>query len=72
VIGAPRGNPGFELPANFPDGRRAFYGLLKLDLQNLPGMALRALDPHLSSMFHYFGLIFHRIASVLALGRAQV
>jgi len=66
VIGAPGGNPGLKLPANFLDGRGIIDRVLELYFQELPGVALRALNPYLCTMFHGLRLMFQRIASFLA------
>ena len=72
MIGAPGGNPGLKLPVNFLDGRRIIDGPVDLNFQELPGMALRAFNSHLSSMFHNLWLIFQRITSLLAPERESV
>ena len=69
VVGASGGNPGLKLPVNFLDGRRIIDGLFELNFQELPGMALRALNSYLSTVFHDLRLMFQRIASPLTPGR---
>ena len=72
MVGAPGGNPGLKLPVNFLDGWGIINGLFELNFQELPGMALRALNPHLRSMFHDLRLMFQQIASFLAPERESV
>jgi hypothetical protein len=58
MIRASRGNPCFELVANFFHGRRIFHRLVKLDLHELANVALRAFDAHLSPVKPTLCLLF--------------
>jgi len=69
MVGASRGNPCFELPANFLGCRKIVHRIVELDLQELLDVALRAfnadLRPVCNVVFLPFCLLLQRIASLL-------
>ncbi len=69
MVGTSRGNPDFELPANFFDGCRMAHRPVKLDFHKLPDMALRTLNAHLSPVYDGLFLpvlVFQSMASLLS------
>lgn len=67
MVGASRGNPSFELMANFFNRRRIAHRLVKLNLHELLDMALRAFNAYLRpvchALFFSYYLLFQWIAS---------